>query len=527
MNLPDSTIANTTHAQNVCHACMLRKKACDKALPACGFCTSRQLRCRYDISAPKSKGQRTYNPGRHFVALQSPSPPNVSTQAKAVTRQLPSPESLQDHTPISASSLYVFPQLVEESLNQLARRLTELTKLTYDNIVDRYFQSLHKSFPVISPDSFRREASRYRDKSHLPPADFTVLLLAMLLVVLPPLDPSSLPPCASQEFFYTTTKSAFAQAQASLCTSLRLVQAAFLIALREYMCLRLETAYISAMTCAGMARVLGIGITSIRTTRDAQIASTSRPEMLERENLAWAIAMLERLILCELGRSDLQPQTEYPGPNCQLPSDLKPAASLDPSPGGPPTAPAVNQVTLSSLNAANAGQFGRQAQSVSLLDRLLRATRLTTTTTTTTITTTATKLAALAALDAQVRGFLAVVVGELEWRHTLSCVPVALCVRQLFLLHEAVLDMLQHPNSETDHRKRDIAWVGLDTACRMMLDVVQWHDEETMPIMPNCCFYNLRAARRCLQVRGGGEAAARDVGRLVDAEERYRRMWVF
>ncbi len=294
MYLPDSTMADMKRAQNVCHACMLRKKACDKALPACGFCASRRLLCRYDISTPKSQDRRAYNPGRHFVPLQSPSPPSVSPQAQAMTRQLPSPESQKDHPPLHHSSLDVLPQSVEESLNQMAQHFTELTKLTYDNIIDRYFQAFHKWLPVVSPDSFRREASRYREEGRLPPADFTVLLLAMLLIVLPGLDPSLRPPRVSQEFLYTTTKSAFSQAQASICTSLRLVQAALLIALREYTSVRPEAAFISMMTCAGLARVLGIGITSVRTTRDAQITSDSRLENMERENLAWAIAMLER-----------------------------------------------------------------------------------------------------------------------------------------------------------------------------------------------------------------------------------------
>ncbi|OCK73859.1 hypothetical protein K432DRAFT_430353 [Lepidopterella palustris CBS 459.81] len=517
-------MADTKHAQNVCHACMLRKKACDKALPACGFCASRRLLCRYDISVSKSKDQRTYNPGRHFVPLRSPSALSVSTQTKAMMRQLSSPENRQDYTPICRSSLYVFPQLVEESLNQLAQRLTELTNLTYDNIIDRYFQTFHKSLPVISPDSCRREASRYREERHLPPADFTVLILAMLLIVLPPLDPSLLPPCASQEFLYTTTKSAFSQAQASICTSLRLVQAALLIALREYMCLRLEAAYISMMTCVGLARVLGIGITSVRTTRDAQVTSGSRLEAMERENLAWAIAMLERLILCEMDQRDLQPQTEYPGPDCRLPSDLKPTAGLNSKPG--PNLQALNQVTLSSLgaaDAADAGQFGRQAQSVSLLDRLLFVMRLT-------ANNKETKLAELAELDSKVRSFLQVVMGELEWSQAQSCVPVGLCVRLLFLLHGSVLDTLQYPTSETDHRKKDISWIGLDTACRMMLDVVQLHDEDKAPIMPNCCFYNLRAARKCMQERNKlimDEALSRDINSLLGAEEKYRKTWVF
>jgi len=116
----------------------------------------------------------------------------------------------------------------------------------------------------------------------------------------------------------------------------------------------------------------------------------------------------------------LLPQTEYPGPNCRLPSDLKPTAGLDSQPG--PSLQALNQVTLSSMDATDAGQFGRQAQTISLLDRLLSVMRLT-------ASNKETKLAELTELDSKVRSLLEVVMGELEWKQSLICVPVALCVR--------------------------------------------------------------------------------------------------
>jgi len=300
MHVPDRTMIDTKRAQNVCHACMLRKKACDKALPGCGFCASRLLVCRYDVSAPKSKDRRAYNPGRHFVALQSLSPPSGSSHAKTLTRQLPSPRNQIDHTSIHQFSLYVLPQSVEESLNQLAQHFTEHTKLTYDNIIDRYFQESREWLPVVLPSSLRREASRYREEERLSPADFTTLRLVMLLFVIPALNPSLRPPHASQEFFYTTTKSAFAQAQASICTSLRLVQAALLIALYEYISIRPDAAYISITTCVGLARVLGVGTTSVRTMRDAPKESDVQSDRTERENLARAIAVLERYELTQI-----------------------------------------------------------------------------------------------------------------------------------------------------------------------------------------------------------------------------------
>ena len=102
--------------------------------------------------------------------------------------------------------------------------------------------------------------------------------------------------------------------------------------------------------------------------------------------------------------------------------------------------------------------------------------------------------------------------------------------RLLFLLHGSVLDTLQYPKSETDHQKRDMSWIGLDMVCRLMLDVVQRHREENAPIMPICCFYNLRAARKRIQERNKlvmDEALSRDIGSLLGAEEKYRKTWVF
>lgn len=245
---------DTKRAPNVCHACTLRKKTCDKALPACGFCARRRLLCRYDISAAKSRGRQIHDPVKHFISIQS----------------------------------------VDESLHQLAQHLTELTKLTWENIIDRYFEAFHKWFPVVSPDSFRREASWYQEEGCSPRADFTIVLLAMLQIILPALDPPLRPPSAKRDLLYTSVKSAFSQAQASICTSLRLVQAALLIALHEYVCVRPDAAYVSVMTCGGLARVMGIGLVSVSTARDVRTPSDSRLEWKERENLAWTVAMLER-----------------------------------------------------------------------------------------------------------------------------------------------------------------------------------------------------------------------------------------
>ena len=229
------------------------------------------------------------------MALQSPSPPSVAPQGKRPTRQLPFPESEQDYTGIH-SSLHFLKLPVEVSINQLAQHFTKLAGLTHDSIIDRYFEAFHKWLPVVSPDSLRQEVSWYREEGRLLLADFIVLLLAMLQIVLPSMDPILRPPSATQELLYRVTKSAFSQAQASIGTSLRLVQAGLLIALREYICVRPEAAYVSVMTCVGLARMAGIETALARTKEDSQEISDSRLEEMERENVAWAIPMLERYV---------------------------------------------------------------------------------------------------------------------------------------------------------------------------------------------------------------------------------------
>lgn len=101
--------------------------------------------------------------------------------------------------------------------------------------------------------------------------------------------------------------------------------------------------------------------------------------------------------------------------------------------------------------------------------------------------------------------------------------------RQLFLLHSSVLGTRPHPQSE-DRRKADIASMGLSTACRIVLDVLECERDQPGLVMPICCFYNAREARRSIQRRDApwaDERMARDVETLLDAERRYSETWAF
>jgi Fungal specific transcription factor domain/Fungal Zn(2)-Cys(6) binuclear cluster domain len=268
-------MAESKHAACVCRACNVRKKACDKTLPACSSCTKRNLSCRYEITARA----RRAHPGRLFVALDVLGSSGPETGQPAQQRYLPAV-----HSPDS-----------DKSLSQQVLDIISVANLTPKDISERYFQTSHERCPVISPNLFNQRASKYRRAGGSMPVDFSFLLLTMHLVNMlsNPCHPSQLSGF-SREQLYIKTKSLFAQAQATICTSLSLIQALLLIATSEYVCLRLEAAYISMTTCAGLARVLGLGKGTLRTSEDVRGNDGVDLVQIERENVVWAIAMTER-----------------------------------------------------------------------------------------------------------------------------------------------------------------------------------------------------------------------------------------
>lgn len=122
-------MAGIKQAQNVCHTCSLRKKACDKALPACSFCAKRGLLCRYDTA---QGGHRAYNPGRHFVALQTEHVDVDPSDTPRIDRSL---------IPLPISVLCNGGQSLEESINQQVQHVTRLANLLRGEISERYFQT--------------------------------------------------------------------------------------------------------------------------------------------------------------------------------------------------------------------------------------------------------------------------------------------------------------------------------------------------------------------------------------------------
>jgi hypothetical protein len=273
-------------AQSVCSVCSARKKGCDKALPACSFCSKRGLLCQYDVTAVERRGRRLYNPGRNFVALHTENTGHSDVNS----------HDDRERKPSLLSVVFSAGLPLEISIDQQVQYVIQLANLSRDDISERYFQSFHQWLPIVSPDLFYEAEHRYRVKSnHAPPADFSILLLAMCLIItIPKLEDNSKPHHLSQDFLYTTVKLLFSQTQANICKSLPLVQAQLIIAMCEYACARRDAAYISITTCTAMARLLSLNKISPGRCEDDITNRGIKLAEMERENITWGIVMLER-----------------------------------------------------------------------------------------------------------------------------------------------------------------------------------------------------------------------------------------
>ncbi|CRG83622.1 hypothetical protein PISL3812_00976 [Talaromyces islandicus] len=398
----------TSRAKFVCHACNVRKKACNKALPTCSFCASRNLHCRYDVTV-LGKGQRKYNPGRSFVALEPPSPPWAASASSAtsISSVIPVPE-----TPVQDSTDTHF---IDRSVKQQVLSIVKLAGRTPEDVSDYYFETFQHACPIVSPQLFKVALTQYSRANDVSPADFSILLLTMYLITaLPCLDrPLQLPP-VNRDWLYATTKSLFAQAHATVSNSLHLVQAAFFIAVCEYACARPQAAYVSINTCQLLAETLGIEKATIGTLTSQKDYFETQQADIEKRNLASAIATFERIILIELDLIKSPPRTECPGMQSWAPLQLEFKYN-------PESEPPISPVS-SSVGLIDDDIFEGQAQVISLLDNILRTIQ--------SISERSKKyvLSELANLDVKLRNHLGVMMLESSKRQNSLCAPVALSV---------------------------------------------------------------------------------------------------
>ncbi|KAH7309832.1 hypothetical protein B0I35DRAFT_440699 [Stachybotrys elegans] len=259
-------------AGRVCNTCAARKKACDKTLPSCGFCVSRNLTCRYDEPDPTEGRVRSYNPGRYFVPIEYP-------EADPPTLVAPG-----------------------NSIGQRVSRLLQRLNTSPEEVKRRYAETARQWPPILHPEA--------ASSSTIDGTSGSVLILSLALLVKFPELPSKEQAIAGAETkisFYNSVKSIFGEAQAIDGISVPLLQAGLLVATHEYISARPSAAFVTIGTCKAMLHIL-----DVPRTRSAAHANHTGQGDAEWLKLKWTMTMLERMIICEMMPLYTQPSTEDP-----------------------------------------------------------------------------------------------------------------------------------------------------------------------------------------------------------------------
>lgn len=257
-------------ATHVCVTCKNSKKACDKGLPQCGSCSRRGLPCSY---AEPREGEK------------------VAT--------------LTDHDPLlGLFQIFEWPasrNSVDAILYFHLRKILRQTDLSVSRLGEHYFRDFHRHLPIICPSLFRETVATYQGAP--PPADFTILLLALCLLARNPSTNSRLQHNPNPlKSIHVTSKVLFARVQAAICSSIPLIQASLVIAAFEHVSGHPRAANI---TLGMSARMISSIEPSIHLKQDMNSIPRDRNERLkarEAVNLWWSLATFERYILVVDGR---------------------------------------------------------------------------------------------------------------------------------------------------------------------------------------------------------------------------------
>ncbi|KAL2839447.1 hypothetical protein BJX68DRAFT_198474 [Aspergillus pseudodeflectus] len=255
-------------AANVCVHCKGRKKKCDKALPSCGYCARKELKCQYR---------------RPRLALHHARP---IEGIPGIYQSLASESEFNPTIRLSAA-----PNRSERTLSLEAQWVISTTGRYLDEISVRYFQTVHPYIPIISRNRFHTRLLSFGATQE---PDFAILLLAMCLVTYrsdPGKDVTEL---------YLSARSLFLQAQALCRSSLRLIQAGILLAVHEYSRRSPEQALITIGGCVRMAHTARLQQpTCPPVPKCSSMVDLNDESVDEHANTWWGLLIYERMFLCE------------------------------------------------------------------------------------------------------------------------------------------------------------------------------------------------------------------------------------
>ncbi|OAL28100.1 hypothetical protein AYO22_03127 [Fonsecaea multimorphosa] len=401
--------------------------------------------------------------------------------------------------------------------------------LSLDEVADRFFSGVATWLPIISPQSFRKRLQQFQEKTYSP--EFSLLLLAMSIIVIHPLERSSHASSIGLDDIYRFTKSTFAHVQTTTDISATMIQASILIAAYEYACGRLQTAYISIGVSSRMSHV--IGLDQHKPKFDTGYTDL---ESLEGRNIWWGLIILERQILIEDGSRLRCSRTFFPSDDVLLPSLLD---SLDEDGRGRNQCPST---ILPIVRSSNIDAFGRQGQVAHFLEQMMSVL--------TNKDEDDIKISALRNIDDDMQQLLAITMSEYRGPGS-HCGANATALRlvlspavidevknltrnrTLYLIHQAIFEIssrctMAKPMNALDSEGSRAA---MDATVNMMAEVAKDHLTKITNIdrLPPCAGYNFELCVRHLEARESpsghdshSNGALSDLKQMVGT---FRRRW--
>ena len=278
-------------ARQACISCRKQKRKCDKVLPACSLCTRLSRTCDYR-DTPSSASSDDFVELRQKVQelearLESKQAGNGNGLLSTVNR----PNQCAVNT--FPAVFFLDSEIYQESRLDIPRPAVAVPQevialLKEDDIggiVESYFSTIHKWFPIVSR---KRLFLTLSSSNAYQGAELALLLLCMKLIrQIPPDDSRSV-----QNTLYLTAKTFFTVVESSASMTIQLAQSALLLCAYEIGHSIYPAAYLSAGHCARLVHALGLH------DRKAAPQMIKRPgswaEQEEMRRVWWATLLLDR-----------------------------------------------------------------------------------------------------------------------------------------------------------------------------------------------------------------------------------------
>lgn len=286
---------DSSHFPFVCSTCKWRKKACDKKLPSCTYCSKRSIACHYPDSPSAGQHGRSHASASAVADWRNDtcSSSGVSVESLAATSRahLLLIHSISDHAyllPLSG-----FPTLQESTFDGIVHkqvsRILQTTGLSVEIVQEQLPSAIWSSLAVVQKNQFI--SYQHAVSSFTPPtADMSVLILATALLSLRGEDDTR-SDLADLNTLYLTVKMLYAQVQTMISMSISVVQTGILIAVFEFSSGRCHAALLTLATCTAMLQQCKINI----RTQNEQPSEPSTAASLEV--IRWHILVCERFVL--------------------------------------------------------------------------------------------------------------------------------------------------------------------------------------------------------------------------------------